>query len=83
MNRRIYINIIILTVVAGFSFSNAHGQGYWEKTFGGNEDDEGYSVQQTSDGGFIIAGSRSGFPYVYSAEVLLIKTEIKYLAVFL
>lgn len=46
----------------------------WEKTFGGAGDDWGYSVQQTSDGGFIIAGSTnsmgSGFWDIY-----LIKTD--------
>ena len=29
----------------------------WQKTYGGTEDDAGYSVVQTSDGGFAISGS--------------------------
>lgn len=32
------------------------GDTLWTKTFGGLEDDRGYSIKETSDGGFIISG---------------------------
>lgn len=38
--------------------TNATGDLMWEKTFGGSRSDEGHSVQQTSDGGFILLGGR-------------------------
>jgi hypothetical protein len=72
-------------IVAGYTYSfgndaqvyliktNAIGDTLWTRTYGGASDDRGYSVQQTSDGGYIATG------YTYSsgngAQVYLIKTN--------
>ncbi|MFA5032089.1 MAG: T9SS type A sorting domain-containing protein [bacterium] len=41
--------------------TDSSGSTLWTKTFGGNDDDKGYSIQQTSDGGFIVAGETYSF----------------------
>ena len=38
-----------------------NGNVQWAKYYGGTSDDEGYSLKQTSDGGYIIAGYSSSF----------------------
>jgi hypothetical protein len=61
-------------IVAGSTFSSGAGQAdfwvlkldgngnvVWQKTYGGGDLDYGYSIQQTSDGGYIAAGWTRSF----------------------
>jgi hypothetical protein len=52
--------------------TDSDGELEWSKTFGGPGIEEGRSVQETSDGGFIITGNTTGFDG--ESDVYLIKT---------
>ncbi|MDD5530222.1 MAG: T9SS type A sorting domain-containing protein [bacterium] len=54
--------------------TNSTGETLWTRTYGGIYDDEGYSVQQTPDEGFIIAGWTCSFGAGY-ADIYLLKTD--------
>lgn len=51
------------------------GEIIWSKTFGGEGIDKGISIQETSDGGFIIGGSTNSFSTDDSYDALIIKTD--------
>jgi len=53
--------------------TNASGDTLWTGNYGGAGNDGGYSVQQTSDGGYIVAGRTESFGD--SVQVYLIKTD--------
>jgi len=53
--------------------TDSSGDTLWTRTFGGTEYDPGFSVQQTTDGGYVVAGSTNS--YGGSSDIYLIKTD--------
>jgi len=54
--------------------TDANGNRIWTKTYGGTNDDTASSVQQTSDGGYIVAGRTYSFG-AGDGDIILIKTD--------
>ena len=52
--------------------TDANGNLEWQQTYGGSDDEIGYALKQTQDGGYIITGSVS---VPGGAHILLIKTN--------
>jgi hypothetical protein len=55
--------------------TNSDGDTMWTQTYGGSHDDGGYSVYQTTDGGYIITGSTADIENESHSDVYLIKTD--------
>ncbi len=55
--------------------TDLNGNEEWNKTFGGDNVDQGYSVRQTRDGGYIILGSNTSLSGGFDLDFWLIKTN--------
>jgi uncharacterized delta-60 repeat protein len=50
---------------------SSEGDIEWQKTYGGTADDNAYSIQQTNDGGYIVAGFTGSFSDVLREALIL------------
>lgn len=66
---RFVLSSLFFVIITNTGFS----QLMWERNYGGVDSDAGYSVQQTSDGGYIVVGSTYSFGN--GAQVYLVKTD--------
>ena len=58
---------------------DSSGAKTWEQTYGGSKDDKAYAIQQTTDGGYIVAGQRDGWDgYIWVLKLDKDGTEIWY-----
>ena len=48
--------------------TDGHGKEQWTRTFGGTDTDFGNSVQQTTDGGYIITGDKNHSAYLIKTD---------------
>jgi len=75
MRKISYLSIVFIIVFLFVSNTvTAESELQWEKTYGGANNEQGYSVQQTLDGGYIIAGKINSSDSE-SFDVLLMKTD--------
>lgn len=58
--KNLFITFLVVLIV-GITTNDTHSSHYWAKTYGGIGNDYASSIQETSDGGYIVAGYTNSF----------------------
>ena len=66
---RVFLTAIFLFIFTSFMSLNAQ----WAKTYGGSDRDWADSIQQTSDGGYIVLGSTNSFGFASGTALWILK----------
>ena len=66
---RVFLTAIFLFIFASFMSLNAQ----WAKTYGGSNHDWADSIQQTSDGGYIVLGRTNSFGFAHGPALWILK----------
>lgn len=70
------VAVALATVGAGTTPTTSAQDTLWTATYGGVEDDYGFDVAPTSDGGFILTGETYSRPLAGLSDVWLVKTDV-------
>ena len=68
--------LFLVLLIIGISANASHSASYWAKTYGGSGDELARSVQQTTDGGYILAGKTNSFGVLENSVLIILKTKL-------
>ena len=74
MRKLLFLSALLIAACPVFIGGTANAQITFQKTFGGDSADVGYSVQQTTDGGYVITGRTESYG-VGDQDIYLLKTN--------